>query len=128
MKRLLFLFLILPSIAFSQDLAFGKKMVDTLASPYFWGRGYTNDGMKKAADFLAAQFESYGLKPLKGKSFFQSFTYPVNTFPGKMEVTINGKDLVPGKDFIVGAESEGTKAKGKLNAGYEFDNNAIMMG
>ena len=38
--------------AFSQDIAFARKMVDTLTSPYFWGRGYTNDGMKKAAEFL----------------------------------------------------------------------------
>jgi aminopeptidase YwaD len=114
MKRILTLFFVFPAVAFSQDLAFGKKMVDTLTSSSFWGRGYTNDGMKKAADFLAAQFESYGLKPLKGKSFFQNFSYPVNTFPGKMEVSINGKELVPGKDFIVGAESKGVDAKGKL--------------
>src|SRR6187399_271225 len=110
MKKTLTALVILITItAQAQSLSFGKKMVDTLTSPYFWGRGYTNDGMKKAADFLAAQFESYGVKPMKGNSFFQNFSYPVNSFPGKMEVSINGKDLVPGKDFIVAAESEGTK-------------------
>jgi aminopeptidase YwaD len=114
MKRLFISILFLPVFAFSQDVAYGKKMVDTLTSSYFWGRGYTNDGMKKASEFLAAQFESYGLKPMKGKSFLQSFSYPVNTFPGKMEVNINGKDLAPGKDFIVAAESKGIKEKGKL--------------
>lgn len=98
----------------AQQLSFGKKMVDTLTSAYFWGRGYTNDGMKKAADFLAGEFKSYGLQPLDGKTFFQDFSYPVNTFPGKMEVNINGADLVPGKDFIVAAESKGNKASGKL--------------
>jgi aminopeptidase YwaD len=98
----------------AQQLVFGKKMVDTLTSSYFWGRGYTNDGMKKAADFLAAEFRSYGLQPLDGKTYFQNFSYPVNTFPGKMEVNINGADLVPGKDFIVAAESKGNKASGKL--------------
>lgn len=98
----------------AQQLSFGKKMVDTLTSPYFWGRGYTNDGMKKAADFLAGEFKSYGVQPLDGKSWFQNFSYPVNTFPGKMEVNVNGNDLVPGKDFIVSAESKGNKASGKL--------------
>jgi aminopeptidase YwaD len=98
----------------AQQLSFGKKMVDTLTSPYFWGRGYTNDGMKKAADFLAAEFKSYGLQPVDGKTYFQNFSYPVNTFPGKMEVNVNGVDLVAGKDFIVGAESKGNKASGKL--------------
>jgi aminopeptidase YwaD len=116
MKRLpVLLFLFLSYSGFSQSLSFGKQMVDTLTSPYFWGRGYTNDGMKKAADFLAAQFQSYGLKPMKGKEFLQTFSYNVNTFPGKMEVNINGKELVPGKDFIVGAESKSAKGKGKLD-------------
>lgn len=100
--------------SFSQELSFGRKIVDTLTSPLFWGRGYTKDGMKKAADYLSAQFQSYGIKPMKGNDFFQPFSYPVNTFPGKMEVSINGKDLIPGKDFIVAAESRGIKAKGDL--------------
>ena len=115
MKRALFSICILSSLScFSQDIAFGKKMVDTLTSPFFWGRGYTNDGMKKAADFLVAQFESYGLKPMDGKKFLQPFSYPANTFPGKMEVSVNDKELVPGKDFIISPESKGVKAKGKL--------------
>jgi aminopeptidase YwaD len=115
MKKIIVLFFVLSAgPAFAQDLSFGKKLVDTLASSFFWGRGYTNNGMKKAADFLAAQFQSYGLQPLEGKSFLQSFTYPVNTFPGRMEVTINGKELTPGKDFIVSPESKGVKAKGNF--------------
>jgi aminopeptidase YwaD len=115
MKRFLLILLILGSIhARSQDVAFAKKMVDTLSSPAFWGRGYTNDGMQKAAGFLAAQFESYGLKPMGGKNFLQSFSYPVNTFPGSMELAINGVDLVPGKDFIVSPESKGVKGRGNF--------------
>jgi aminopeptidase YwaD len=100
--------------SFSQDIGFARKIVDTLTSSSFWGRGYTNDGMSKAANFLAGRFQSYGLKPLKGNDFLQSFSYPVNTFPGKMEVSINGKDLVPGKEFIISPESKGVKGKGSL--------------
>ena len=100
--------------SYSQDLAFAKRIVDTLTSPVFWGRGYTNDGMKKAADFLESEFKSYGLEPLDGKSFFQHFSYPVNTFPGELKVTLNGKELVPGKDFIVAPETKGIKAEGSL--------------
>jgi aminopeptidase YwaD len=118
MKKILTLLLLLNSlISSAQDHAFGKKMLDTLTSAHFWGRGYTNDGMKKAADFLAAEFKSYGLQPLEGKSFLQPFSYPVNSFPGKMYVSINGKELVPGKEYIVGAESKGTKASGELMKG-----------
>lgn len=107
----------------AQDIAFARKMVDTLASPYFWGRGYTNDGLKKAADFLAAQFQSYGLKPMEGKSFLQSFSHPVNTFPDKMEVMINNRQLVPGKEFIVSPESRGVKGRGNLE---QFDSIQFM--
>ena len=117
-KNLFTLFCCLSFItASSQDLAFGRKMLDTLTSPVFWGRGYTNDGMSKAADFLASQFKLYGLQPMDGRSFLQPFSYPVNTFPGRMEVSINGKDLVPGKDFIVAPESDHIKGSGKLVQG-----------
>ncbi|CAN5899948.1 hypothetical protein BH11BAC4_BH11BAC4_19870 [soil metagenome] len=96
----------------AQDLAFARKMVDTLTAPYFWGRGYTNDGMSKAADFLQSQFKSYRLEPMNGKFYFQEFSYPINTFPGKMQAMINGKELIPGEDFIVGPESKTIKAAG----------------
>ena len=115
MKRSIIVLLFLAALySHAQDLAFGRQMVDTLASPFFWGRGYTNDGMGKAADFLAAQFESYGLKPMKGRSFLQAFSYSVNTFPGKVELNLNGTKLEPGRDFIVSPESRGVKGRGNL--------------
>ena len=115
MKKLFTCILVLNGIVVSaQDLAFGKKMVDTLTAPYFWGRGYTNEGMKKAADFLANEFKNYGLETMSGKNYFQAFSYPVNTFPGKMEVAINDKTLIPGVDFIVSPETKGVKASGNF--------------
>ncbi len=115
--------------AASQNISFGRKMVDTLTSPYFWGRGYTNDGMKKAGEFLSNEFKNYGLEPMTGKNYLQQFSYPVNTFPGKMEVNINGKDLVPGKDFIVSPESKGVKGSGDLTVldSIQFINRKEML-
>jgi aminopeptidase YwaD len=110
-----FLFISFAATTKAQDVAFAHKMVDTLASSYFWGRGYTNDGMKKTADFISAQFAFYGVKPMSGKNFAQNFSYPVNTFPRLMELEINGKSLTPGKDFIVLPESKGLKAGGNLS-------------
>lgn len=100
--------------ASAQDIIFARKTLDTLTSPYFWGRGYTNNGMHKAAEFLTQQFKSYGLVPMDGKKFIQNFSYSVNTFPGKMDVSINGVALIPGKDFIVSPDSKGIKGSGKL--------------
>jgi aminopeptidase YwaD len=108
------LYVLASNVSNAQDSLFVRKMIDTLTSPYFWGRGYTNDGMNKAAQFLASQFKSFGLQPLNGNSYLQPFSYPVNTFPGKMQVAINGKELVAGKDFIVSPDSKGVKANGTL--------------
>ncbi|HEY5405549.1 MAG TPA: M28 family peptidase [Ginsengibacter sp.] len=132
MKLIFIVSLVLMStIAQSQNIPFNREIVDTLASPYFWGRGYTNDGMKKAANFLEAEFKTIGVQPLNGKDYFQNFSYPANTFPGKMEVEINGLSLTPGVDFIVGPESRGAKGKGKLeekdSADFiDFENRIIV--
>ena len=88
--------------------------MDTLTSPYFWGRGYTRDGMRKAAAFITNEFTRYGLQPMNGKSFLQPFSYPVNTFPGNMELAVNGQQLEAGKDFIVSPESKSVNASGSL--------------
>lgn len=105
-------FLLLSYAAYTQDSLYARHIVDTLTSSTFWGRGYTNDGMHKAATFISEEMKSFGLQPIVGSSYMQSFSYPVNTFPGKMEVVINGKQLVPGKDFIVSPDSRGVKRKG----------------
>lgn len=105
--KLTLLFFLSAQIVFAQDSVFARRMVDTLTSRYFWGRGYTNDGMGKARRFIAAQFKSFGLQPAYGKNFIQDFSFDVNTFPGKMAVAVNGITLVPGRDFIVSPESHG---------------------
>jgi len=109
MKNFLILFVLLStSICYAQDSVYARKMINTLSSKEFWGRGYTKDGMKKAADFLSAEYKKLGLIPFSD-SYKQDFNFPVNTFPGKMMVKINGKKLKPGKDFIVNNESPGIK-------------------
>ncbi|PST84930.1 aminopeptidase [Pedobacter yulinensis] len=102
-----FLLPVLPAAA--QDRAFTEANLKQLSSAAFWGRGYTRDGMKKAAGFLALQLKTAGLKALNGDSYLQEFTYPVNTFPGKMHLTLNGQSLRPGVDFLVGNESIGQR-------------------
>ncbi|MFD2164447.1 M28 family metallopeptidase [Paradesertivirga mongoliensis] len=117
--------------AFTQDLAFSRKIIDTLTSPPYWGRGYTNEGATKTAQFLKAQLESYGLKPLNQQSYLQEFYLSVNTFPGKMEVSLNGIALVPGGDFIVSPDSRGIKESCKLfqkdSLNFVNDENRIVL-
>jgi aminopeptidase YwaD len=112
--KLLLIAFLLPSVAFSQDSLFARKIVDTLSSPHFWGRGYTKNGVHKATRYLVKQFKNYDLSPVNSKSFLQPFSYSVNTFPGKMDVSINGQKLIPGRDFIVSPESHGIKITTQL--------------
>ncbi|KQC01592.1 M28 family metallopeptidase [Pedobacter sp. Hv1] len=116
MKKLLILIcLVIVSFkGFAQDLAYARKTLKTLASEAFWGRGYTKNGMAKAADFIESEFKSFGLQPMDGKRFKQDFSFPVNTFPGQMELHINGKKLIAGKDFIVSQSSTGIHTKADL--------------
>jgi aminopeptidase YwaD len=114
MKRFgFFIFLFCAVNSFAQDSTYTRGIINTLSSKAFWGRGYTKDGMKKAADYIASAYQKIGLLPM-GTTYKQNFNFPVNTFPGKMMVSINGKKLIPGKDFIVNNESPSIKQISKL--------------
>ncbi|MFT7614395.1 MAG: aminopeptidase YwaD [Parvicellaceae bacterium] len=114
-------FLFLAIMAFQLSLSplvygqqkFGKEIVAKLTSDEFHGRGYTNNGNKIAADYLAEQFEKYGLKKFND-SYFQKFNIDINTFPKKCGVTIKGKVLQPGVDFLPSPASGSDKGTFKL--------------
>ena len=109
-RCLVIIFLLAGFNSFGQDLKYVRKTLNTLTSADFWGRGYTKNGMDKAADFIQSEFRSFGLQPLDGEKFKQPFQFAVNTFPGKMDLSINNKKLIPGKDFIIHQASVGVKA------------------
>jgi hypothetical protein len=85
-------------VAKTQNLEYARNCVNELTSKKYHGRGYVKDGSNKAASFLFDEF----LKFTNDKPIFQSFSFPVNTFPGKMKVAIDGIKLIPGKDYIIG--------------------------
>jgi len=105
-KFLAFCFLFITISGFAQK--YQRYLVDTLASPYFDGRGYVNNGAQKAADFISNQFDSLGLT----HSMNQSLPIQVNVFPGKLKLDINGVSLIPGIDYLVDPISGGGKAIG----------------
>lgn len=104
------LILLGASSAFTQDLSYAKEVVQTLASPAFYGRGYVAKGDKIAADFIHDQFTEIGLRSFK-KNYFQPFTTPVNTFPGEMQLALNGKQKTAGVDYLIDPGSPGIKGK-----------------
>ncbi|PWS32155.1 M28 family metallopeptidase [Pedobacter paludis] len=114
MKRFVLIFILFFSInGFAQDSTYTRKIINVLTSKNFWGRGYTKNGMEKAADYIFAEYKKLGLIPFS-TDYKQHFSFPVNTFPGKMMVEVNGRKLIPGKDFIVDNESAGLKISSNL--------------
>lgn len=103
-KLLVFLFL-LPCCVNAQN-EYARELVKTLCSPEFHGRGYVNGGDSIAAEFIAAEFRKAGCQFFE-QGVFQPFTFQVNTFPNQMKLTVNGKTLQPGIDFVVDPASGG---------------------
>lgn len=84
----------------AQVIDYARMVVDSLASEQFHGRGYVNDGDKKAAAFIAGEFRRFGLKSFS-KDFYQNFRTPVNTFPDEIHLQINNQVLTAGTDFLI---------------------------
>ena len=84
----------------SDALTEGRRITQELCSETYFGRGYIKSGDSLAAAFLVKEFKKRGLKSISN-SYFQPFTFDVNTFPGKMEVQLGDKILKPGIEFLV---------------------------
>lgn len=83
-----------------------RSHIFKLIAPNMMGRGYVGNGQKKAATHIHNHFTQLGLSSSPGiTDMQQSYSFPVNTFPSKMNVSINGKELTPGKDYLVDAAS-----------------------
>lgn len=104
----------IPISFFAQDSLYTKQVLKKLTSKDFFGRGYLNNGLDKAAKYISGELQRWKAEPLFGTGYFQWFDFNVNTFPGKMEVRVNGKKLKPGEDYIVSPESSGLKGSFKV--------------
>lgn len=104
----------------AQDKVYARKVIDTLASPGMHGRGYVNNGHLIASDYISNEFRSFGLLSFeKSGSYFQEFSFPVNTFPGKVEATFEFADgkkekCLPGDKFLVRSSSPSVKGCYKI--------------
>ncbi len=109
----LILLLLVSSLSWSQNIDFARKLIDTLASPAFDGRGYVNNGDTKAAMFLSETFKEIGLEKF-GESFLQQYTFPMNSLNGKVEAFANNIKLKAGSDFQVWSASPNFKGEYKV--------------
>jgi aminopeptidase YwaD len=115
MYKHLFVFVFSLGVLFSkaQDTTYARVIIKKLTSKEFLGRGYVNDGVNKAAKYLVSEFKTIGLLPI-GKSYSQPYKFNVNTFPGKISVIIDGKQLDAGVHYLIDPSSK------KQKSGYQL--------
>ncbi|HPG73821.1 MAG TPA: hypothetical protein PLM49_05980, partial [Bacteroidales bacterium] len=100
-KTLLFfaaVFLLITEL-YSQNLNYAETVIRELSSEKYHGRGYYKSGDKKAAAYIAREFNKYKLKSWKG--YYQQFRFDLNTFPASMQLSIDGRPLRAGTDFVI---------------------------
>ena len=74
-----------------------------MSSSKYQGRGYALGGANKAGKYLKKEFEKAGVDEV----VIQPFKLSINTFPGKMKMSVDGKEQIPGVDFTMREYSPG---------------------
>jgi len=69
----LIFFVCFSCISNAQNVTVAKEHVKNLCSASFSGRGYTNEGHLKAANYISDIWKQQGLNPFFEESYFQSF-------------------------------------------------------
>jgi hypothetical protein len=98
LARLITFFLLYSCFSVFSQSERVKEFTKTLCSPEFHGRGYVSSGDSIAAEYIARTFNDIGLQPYNG-SYFQPFSFSVNSFPGRMALSLDSKILKPGIHF-----------------------------
>lgn len=105
-------------IGHAQDTVYARQIIQKLCSEDLHGRGYYKQGAPKAAAFIQEEMKKTAAVPLQA-SYLQSFEMQANVIR-RVELTINGKILAPGKDYLVSedAPSSSIRTDG-LRPGYQ---------
>ena len=82
-----------------------KQNITVLASDSLEGRETGKPGQKKAADYIAKQFESFGIESRNTPNYFQEY-YLKRINPINVVLKVNNHELKPNTDFTYNDEFE----------------------
>ena len=100
-----------------EDINFGKYIIEVLSADSLFGRGYTNDGLKKSKLFLEEEMMQLGLIPVfSNDQYTDPLVLAVNTFPKNINLKVGRKKLLTGIDFLPDANSGKYNGKLKLQS------------
>ncbi|ADR22764.1 hypothetical protein MATR_33900 [Marivirga tractuosa] len=108
-----------------------RKHINILTADSLAGRGFTENGQEKAADFIVEKLQQFGVKAGSENGFKQKLTYSVNTFPGRVQFSVDNEKTVKiysaGKDFLFHSASGPIEITGRINeisAGFKLPKKA----
>lgn len=107
---LLIIVLLFSRNVFSQQVDYARSVIEELCSEKMAGRGYVDEGDEKAANYIRNEFERIHLKAFPS-GYRQEFGFPVISYPGKMDVSVDGIELIPGEEFIINPGCPAIKGK-----------------
>ena len=110
---LLVSFLFSAQLAMSQDMEYARQVLNQLCSDELAGRGYVEDGDNATAYYIEQEFKENDLYAWNF-NYYQPFIMPVNTFPDKVELSVDGKPLEVGKNFHVEANAPSVRGRFEL--------------
>ncbi len=114
MKQGLFLLFVISFLgASSQNLDYAHQVMQDLSAPEMHGRGYIKNGDLKAAKYIRNELMLKKVKAFNS-DYFQEFELSINTFPGKLKLKIEDRELKPMEDFLVSASSPTVKGSFEL--------------
>lgn len=96
----------------AQNREKAQNYIRELCTDEMAGRGYVNNGVNIAADYLEDKFKSTGLEPVDGK-YKHPFTLNVNTIP-EIDVVVDGNPLRAGYDYMAAPNSSDLHVHGKI--------------
>jgi len=107
-----FIFLLVYLLLFqdldAQDILYARRVVEDLTSSAMHGRGFTQQGINKAATYIIKEYKKNGAIPVNS-SYSQWFRLNINTFPGPVELAVNDTLLKPLTEFLPDPSSPGIK-------------------
>ncbi len=106
----------------AQDVDYARNILVELASPNYHGRGYVKNGDSKAAKFIAKQFKVDGID-MFGGSYFQKYSFPINSFPSSLIVTVDDKQLVPGEDYVISLSAKSVNKEFEIHDFVSYGSN-----
>ena len=107
--KIFYFFIFIQSFLHAQDTLEARRIIQFLCSDKCYGRGYLNKGLQNAEKYIVGEVKKNKGQMIFEKSYTQTFYQNVNTFPKNIQVKINGKSLLVGRDFIPNPGSNSIK-------------------